>query len=245
MTSLAGRHIWIIGASSGIGHALAMQLAAEGAHLTLSARNAPALEQLNVDLGNKHIVLPLNITDAAALIDAADQQTHIESLIILAGQYEPGAIADITDAAARHIIETNFIGTLNAVRAVLPVFRRQRQGQIALCASIAGYRGLPNGQPYSATKAAIINFAESLRVEEEKNGIDVRLINPGFVKTPMTDKNKFPMPMMITPEQAAKAIVAGLKGNSFEISFPKRMILPMKILQILPYWLYFKIAKRL
>lgn len=245
MTSFTGAHVWIIGASSGIGRALSIRLAREGARLTLSARNRDALEDVRRTLNGPHTVVPVDVTDFDLLHTAVSGIAPLDSVIFLAGQYEPGQLGDSNAAASHTIVETNLTGALNTLHAVLPVMRRQGHGQIALCASVAGYRGLPNGQPYSATKAAIINLAESLKTEEAKNGIDIRLISPGFVKTPMTDKNAFPMPMMISPEQAADAIAAGLQGRDFEIHFPRRMTWIMKILQILPYRLYFKIAGRL
>lgn len=245
MTSFVGSHVWIIGASTGIGRALAILLAREGAVLSLSARNTAMLEDLRRELNGPHAIYPLDVTRADQLEAAAAAQPRIDRVIFLAGQYEPGALADADPDKSRVIVETNLMGALNTVHAVLPILRRQHGGQMVLCGSIAGYRGLPNGQPYSATKAAIINLAESLRTEELKHNIDIRLISPGFVKTPMTDKNAFPMPMMISADQAAAAIAAGLKGHDFEIHFPRRMTIAMKILQILPYWLYFKIAGRL
>jgi short-subunit dehydrogenase len=245
MTSFAGSHVWIIGASTGIGRALAIRLAREGAVLSLYARNSETLEDLRRELNGPHAIYPLDVTRADQLEAAAAAQPRIDRIVFLAGQYEPGALADADPHKTRLIVDTNLMGALHTVHAVLPVLRRQRGGQIALCGSVAGYRGLPGGQPYSATKAAIINLAESLRTEESKHNIDIRLISPGFVKTPMTDKNTFPMPMMISADQAADAIATGLKGPNFEIHFPRRMTIAMKILQILPYWLYFKIAGRL
>lgn len=245
MTLFAGSHIWIIGASSGIGRALAMRLAREGAILSLSARNGEALEALRASMQGTHSLYPLDVTHTDLLEAAAAAQSRIDRVIYLAGQYEPGPLADADPAKARAIVETNLMGALNAIQCVLPIMRRQGHGQIVLCGSIAGYRGLPNGQPYSATKAAIINLAESLKVEESKNGIDVRLISPGFIKTALTDKNTFPMPGIISPEQAADDIVEGLKGRQFEIHFPRRMTLVMKLLQMLPYPLFFKLVGRL
>lgn len=245
MTSFAGKDVWIIGASSGIGRALSMRLAREGARLILSARNQDALEDLRRTLAGPHTVAPVDVTNFDLLQTVVSGMPAPDSVIFLAGQYEPGKLGDSDASVSKTIVETNLTGALNTLHAVLPVMRRQGRGQIALCASVAGYRGLPNGQPYSATKAAIINLAESLKTEEAKNGIDIRLISPGFVKTRMTDKNAFPMPMMISPEQAADAIAAGLQGHDFEIHFPRRMTWIMKILQSLPYSLYFKIAGRL
>ena len=137
------------------------------------------------------------------------------------------------------------MGTLNCLHAVLPILQRQKSGQIALCGSVAGYRGLPNAQPYGATKAAIINLAESLKLETAGSGIDVRVINPGFVRTPMTDKNSFDMPMIISPEQAARSLADQLAGSGFEIHFPKKFTWAMKILRLLPDALYFPIVRRM
>ena len=123
------------------------------------------------------------------------------------------------------------------------LLQQQNEGQFILCASVAGYRGLPNGQPYSATKAGIINFAESLRAEQ--TNLDIKVINSGFVRTPMTDKNQFNMPMMIEPEQAAQAIFSGMKSKKFEIHFPKKFSLFMKLLRLMPASLYFKIAQKI
>ena len=126
---------------------------------------------------------------------------------------------------------------------MIPLLKKQNGGQLAFTGSVAGYKGLPKGQPYSATKAAIMNFTESLYVEEP--GIDVRLISPGFVETPMTDMNDFEMPMVIKPDEAAKALAEGLLSNSYEIHFPKKFTFIMKFLRLLPHWLYFKITKKM
>jgi short-subunit dehydrogenase len=240
-----GKHVWIIGASSGIGRALAFELAQRGARLTLSARNAAALEELLVKLPGSHSILPFDVTNLEAFYGAAATIGTVEIVILLAGTYTPSSIADIDIPKAQGIINTNLLGALHCAAAVLPILRRQKRGQIAFCGSVAGYRGLPNAQPYAATKAAIISLAETTRIEESKNGIDVRLINPGFVETPMTSKNTFPMPMMISSEKAARAITAGLEGKRFKIHFPKRLTLLMKLLKILPDALYFSLAGKL
>jgi short-subunit dehydrogenase len=242
---LKGKHIWIIGASSGIGRALAIEMAHQGAILSLSARNLEALQDLQKTIGAGHSLYPLDVTDHTKLKNAANAQPRIDSVIFMAGVYEPCSVFESDINATQNIININLMGAFNTIHAVLPIMRAQKSGQIALCGSVAGYRGLPNGQPYSATKAAIINLAETLRLEEKQNGIDVRLISPGFVNTPLTQKNKFAMPMMIEPEQAAKAIIQGLLGQSFDIHFPKKFTCIMKMLHLLPDWLYFKIASKI
>lgn len=244
----AGEHIWIIGASSGIGRALAIALEAQGASLILSARRTEALEALNQTLGGVHDVLPLDVANATDIAKAAAHISanlpKLDRVIFLAALYKPGNIADIEPEFAHKMVEVNLCGAMTLAHAVLPIFDAQQSGQIVLCGSVAGYLGLPNGQPYSATKAAIINFAESLYAEAP-DYLDVKLISPGFVRTPMTDKNSFDMPMRIEPEDAAKAIANGLQQRAFEIHFPKRFTRWVKILRLLPYALSLRITRRM
>ncbi len=239
-------HIWIIGASSGIGKALAAELNRRGATLALSARRAEELQSLNEELGGQHNVFPVDVTDTALMEKTAKAIAasfcRIDSIIFMAAIYAPEKLAQMDMAVTRQIVDVNLNGAFNTVHTALPILNAQNGGQIALCGSVAGYRGLPGGQPYSATKAAVINLAESLRAEQAHNNIDVKVINPGFVRTPMTDKNDFKMPMMIEPEDAAKAIANGLQSKCFEIHFPKRFTFLMKLLHLLPPFLYFRLV---
>jgi short-subunit dehydrogenase len=247
MKSFDGKYVWIVGASSGIGRALAIELAEQGAVLALSARNEDSLKELNMYLGGGHYVFPLDISDLNATIETAQSIRAmfptLDSVISMAAIYNPATLDKLDMAEARKIVDVNLIGSFNIVHAVLPIFEGQKSGQIALCGSVAGYRGLPGGQPYSATKAAVINLTESLKAE--KPHLDIKIINPGFVRTSLTDKNDFKMPMMIEPEEAAKAIAKGLKSRAFEIHFPKKFTYIMKLIQSLPYALYFCLAKRM
>jgi short-subunit dehydrogenase len=233
-----GEHIWIIGASSGIGEALAKELDAQGATLILSARTEESLNQLNDSLGGKHKVMPLDVGDNDAVEQAAatirKDIARLDRVIFLAAIYKPANINARDVEFSRNLVTVNLLGALYVTYAVLPIFDAQKTGQMVLCGSVAGYTGLPGGQPYSATKAAIANFTESLYAEVE-DYIDVKLISPGFVRTRITDKNDFPMPMRIEPEQAAKAIAKGLRGRAFEIHFPKAFTLAVKFLRLLPY----------
>lgn len=242
-----GKQVWIIGASSGIGEALARELAAQGARLVLSARRQDKLDELNESLGGGHRVLPLDagnpqsLVEAVAAIEAAGETLH--SMIFMAAFYSVDQRHGKDIAFINRIISVNLGGAFNAVHAVTGLFKRQRFGQIALCASVAGYRGLPYGQPYCATKAALINYAESLKIELEDDGIDVKVINPGFVKTPLTDKNKFTMPMIIEADEAARILAEELLSKRFEIHFPKRFTWLMKVIDVLPRWAYFPLAR--
>ena len=235
--NFANKRVWIIGASSGIGKAVAIELARQGASLVLSARRQQRLDELNQQLDNNHQVIVVDVTDTSAVNNAAQQIDHIDSVLFFAAGYEPNSIQNMDIEQAKKLVDINLNGALNTVHKVLPIMQRQGQGQIALCASVAGYMGLPNGQPYSATKAALINFAESLRIEQPQ--LDIKVINPGFVSTELTDKNDFKMPMITTPEKAAQAIVKGLKTRRFEIHFPRRFTVLLKVIRLLPYSLYF------
>ncbi|MFP4312873.1 MAG: SDR family NAD(P)-dependent oxidoreductase [Alphaproteobacteria bacterium] len=250
MKDVNGKYIWIIGASSGIGAALAKELAANGAHLIISARRKEKLEELAAALpGEGHMIAPLDVSDAKEIEKAQGTilQTapRIDSAIFLAAIYKPHDGAKKPLSFIQNAIDVNVMGAFNLVDVVQSQYEKQGQGQIVLCASVAGYRGLPTGQPYCATKAALINLAESLKIDLESKNIDVKVICPGFVKTPLTDKNDFPMPMIIEAEDAAKAIRKGLCSRSFEIHFPKRFTFIMKLLRILPHGLYFAIARKM
>lgn len=243
MNSYTGKHIWIIGASSGIGNALAIELARQGAHLILSARRADKLSALNAELGGAHIVLPFDAGDGEAFVKAAATLPKIDSVIFMAALYSRHSDKPKNIDFMHDMIRVNIGGAFNTVNAVRPIFEKQGHGQIALCGSVAGYRGLPYGQPYCATKAAIISYAESLKIELEGKNIDVKIINPGFVRTPLTDKNEFQMPMMIEADEAAKSLAKGLLSKRFEITFPKKFTLIMKIINILPAFIFFSLSR--
>lgn len=242
------KNIWIIGASSGIGKALAIELGKRGHSLALSARRADPLSDIVVTLPKaNHLVIPLDVADQKTiekgLEDIQSQWQKIDSVIFMAGLYTPMALAEIDIQKTQQIIDINLMGAYRVLNVILPILKKHGHGQIALCASVSGYRGLPNAQPYGSTKAAMINLAESLRAEEG-NMLDIKVINPGFVKTRLTDKNDFDMPMRITPEKAAIYIAKGLEKSGFDIHFPKRFTLIVKTLTFLPSWLYFKIVGR-
>jgi short-subunit dehydrogenase len=237
--------ILIVGASSGIGRELSVLLASKGARLILAARREDELLKLQKELGEQHTVYPIDVSDlqqVSKMFEKLDKV--IQRVIFLPALYKPAPIVDMDLDFASKMVDVNLKGALYFTKEVLALFKRQGYGQIALCGSVAGYTGLPNGQPYSATKAAIINLAESLYAEAPQK-VDVKLINPGFVSTAMTDKNNFKMPMIITPKQAAKAIAKGLNQKRFEIHFPKKFTYLLKVLGVLPYKLKLFILKRM
>jgi len=248
MNDFNNKTIWIIGASSGIGEALARELSQHGAKLILSARSGDKLQALNGELGGRHIVKTFDASDVEAMQQAFTEikshVTKIDSVLYLAAIYTPHDGKSKSIETIHNMLNVNLGGAFNTVTTVQEFFENQGHGQIILCGSVAGYRGLPMGQPYCASKAAIINYAESLHLDLSPKHIDVKVICPGFVKTPLTDKNKFPMPMMITAEEAAQAIAKGMQGRTFEIHFPKKFTYIMKVMRIMPSALYFMLMKQ-
>ncbi|MCB2117117.1 MAG: SDR family NAD(P)-dependent oxidoreductase [Rhodobacteraceae bacterium] len=237
--------IWIIGASDGIGAALARRWAGAGARLILSARSEDALRALAAALGPEHQVLRVDVADRASLDAAARviaSRGPLDRIIHMAALYDPGSVAALDPESAMRIVAVNLMGSFHVAQVAPPLLREG--GQLAFCGSVAGYFGLPQGQIYSATKAGVMNLAQSLRAELSGR-IDVRLISPGFVDTRLTRRNDFRMPAMVTPEVAARAIVTGLDRRMFEIHFPRRLTSFVKLLSILPYWASLPLTARL
>jgi short-subunit dehydrogenase len=251
----AGRRVWLVGASTGIGEALARSLAARGASLLLSARRPAPLEALARQLGAGHRALPLDVTDPTAL-DAAfacfdTSELPLPALgIYLAGDYVPLDAADGEAAlpAARRMLAVNYAAavewSLRLAPRLLAAPAPPGSG-IALVASVAGYAGLPKALAYSPSKAALIRFAECLHLDLAPRGLGVWSINPGFVATRLTAQNDFDMPALIEPEGAAEAIVSGFATGRFEVHFPKRFTRVMKLLSVLPYALSIPILARI
>lgn len=242
-----GRRVWIVGASSGIGEALARELARRGARLALSARNRERLEAACAACGGA-LALPLDLSCDGEIEQARDQLLAawggIDIVVFNAGTYRPLRAWALTADAVRETLATNLIGTMSGTAAVLPTMLAQGHGAIALVGSVAGYGGLPKATVYGPSKAALINFAEILHLDLAPRGIDVFLINPGFVATPLTAQNDFTMPALLTPAQAAEAIVEGFASGAFEIHFPKRFTRVLKLLQWLPRRAYFALIRR-
>jgi short-subunit dehydrogenase len=242
---LHGKHIWLVGASMGIGAALARELAARGARLTLSARSADKLEELARDIGHGTGVIPLDVRDQQAIESAAESCGTVDGVVFLAAAYNPEKRRRrIAPELIDLCVNVNLTGAIHLVQAVRDRLIKGSDPFLAIYASIAGYRGLPQGQPYSATKAGLINYAESLRTELHGQ-IDVKVINSGFVDTRITRQNEFPMPMLMEPDEAARRIADGLCRRGFEICFPKRFAYVVKALQFLPYGLFFLLTRRL
>lgn len=253
LTDWRGRTAWIVGASSGIGHATALALLARGARVAVSARHREPLDAMAAhhpardDGAARVVVLPFDASDAAAAHDAHGQlaaRGPIDFVLYCAGTYQALRAEDFDLEVMLKHQKVNYIGALNLLAAVLPGLVARGGGHVSLTASVAGFRGLPQSLAYGPTKAALTNLAEVLYADLHARGIGVSVIQPGFVDTPLTARNGFRMPALITPGQAAEAMLAGWAKGDFEIHFPRRFTLMMKMLRLLPYRLYFPAIHR-
>lgn len=253
ITDFKNKNVWLIGASSGIGQACAVLLAQEGANLILSARREAPLLELTQTLSQTStsqtkIVTVDVMSDESVQAAQASVLAHfpqIDLLLFVSGVYTPMNAKTLEMSEANKMVSTNLLGPIRVLSYLVPQFLKQKQGHIALVGSVAGYSGLHQSLIYGPTKAALLNFAESLYTDLNPLGIGVHIISPGFVETPATAINDFKMPALITAQRAAEEIVKGLKKGEFETHFPKEFSLFLKFLRILPYTIYFWIAKKL
>ena len=246
MSDWTGRRVWVVGASSGIGEATARALHAQGAHVTVSARNAAALDAF-VARHPGAMALPLDVTDAPAVAQAVRtvlRQGGIDLVMYCAGHYREMRVDTFDLSEIQRHWRVNFDGALYVLDALLPALRQQQRGHISVVSSVAGFRGLPKSLAYGPTKAALINLAETLYLDLRHKGVGVSVVNPGFVETPLTAHNDFHMPGLITPDQAAQAILRGWAAGHFEIDFPKRFTFWMRLLRLLPSRPYFAAVAR-
>ena len=242
------KKIWITGASSGIGRSLAIKFANEGWKVAASARR----ENLLKELSNKYPNIesfPLDVTNInkcnSVFKEIIEKFENIEICVFGTGIHDPKSEKKFNLDKIKKIMEVNFFGAMNSINSVYNYYNEKKSGQISVISSVAGYRGLPAAGAYCASKSALTSFTESLHFEMKRKNVRVTLISPGFIKTPMTDQNDFPMPMIKSPEFAAEQIYLGLiKKKGFEIHFPKAFTFIMKILRILPNNVYFKIMEK-
>ena len=242
------KNIWITGASSGIGKSLAIKFASEGWKVAASARRENLLKELSQE--NENIYpFPLDVTniDQCKIVfeNIVKKFKNIEISIFGTGIHDPKSEKKFNLDKIRKIMEVNYFGTMNCINAIYDYYNNKKSGQISIISSVAGYRGLPAAGAYCASKSAVTSFAESLYFEMKRKNVRVSLVSPGFIKTPMTDQNDFPMPMIKSPEFAAEQIYIGLiKKKGFEIHFPKVFTFFMKILRVLPNSLYFRFLEK-
>lgn len=232
---LAGKVVWVTGASSGIGAAVARELARRGARVAVTARREEPLRALAAsDPGIT--AYPGDITDrasvAAVVRDVVAALGPIDVALLNAGTYSPVLPEGFTAEVFRRHVEVNVMGTVHCIEAVLPAMRRRGSGRIAVVASVTGIAALPMASAYGATKAFLISMADSLRADlaGERSGVRVTVIEPGFVNTELTGQNDFAMPFVIEADEAARAMADGLEAGAAEIAFPRRMALAMKLI---------------
>ena len=239
------KKVWITGASSGIGRALSIKFSNEGWQVAISARRVSLLNEISNSNQNIYS-FPLDVSDPDKCQDIFNQiQEKFGSLdvaIFCAGINNPSREKNFDLENINEIFRTNFFGTINSINSVYNYFKKRKSGQLVIISSIAGYRGLPSSAAYCSSKSALTTFAESLYFDLYRYNVGISIVNPGFIKTPMTDTNRFFMPMIKSSEYAAEKIFNGVtKKKSFEIHFPKTFTYLMKIFKFLPAKIYFKI----
>jgi short-subunit dehydrogenase len=235
------KKIWITGASSGIGKALAEKFAAEGWKVAVSARRKEILDKMSEH--ENIFSYPLDVTNQDQVKKKFEKIiedfNELNLCVFSSGTYDPKLEQEINVKQNKFVMETNFFGVLYCIKAVESYFKNQKNGHISIVSSIAAYRGLPNSSGYGPSKAALTNLTESLYFDFKKYNVRISLVSPGFIKTPLTDKNEFPMPFIKSPEFAAKQMFNGLtKSKAFEIHFPKALTVLLKIFRVLPYKIY-------
>ena len=242
------KSIWITGASSGIGKALALKFAKEGWKVAISARRENLLNEISQS--NENIMsFPLDVTDSEKCKNVFENIKNkigeIDISVFCTGIHDPKSEKSLNLEKVKKIMEVNFFGTVHSINSVYDYYKNRKSGHISIVSSVAGYRGLPAAGAYCASKSALSSFAESLYFDLKRFNVRVSLVSPGFIKTPMTDKNDFKMPFLKSPEFAADKIYEGLvKKNNFEIHFPKELTLTLKFFKLLPSKLYFNLVKK-
>ena len=241
--------IWITGGSTGIGKALAIKFAQEGWNVAISARRENLLKEIS-DMNSNISSFPLDVTDKSKCTEVfksiIDKFGSLDICFFSTGTWDPKKEKDIDLDQIENVFKVNFFGTLNSIKCVERYFKDKQSGIITIVSSIAGYRGLPNSTGYGPSKSALNNLAESLYFDFKKSNVRVCLVSPGFIKTPMTDKNDFKMPFLKTTEYAANKIYNGLvNSNVFEIHFPKSLTLILKIFSFLPSKIYFGLVGKM
>jgi short-subunit dehydrogenase len=239
MRNWAGKRYWLVGASEGLGRALAHQMSRAGVHLILSARSKARLRDLAAELPGPSQILPLDISDSAAVAAAGAEAGAVDGVVFLAGLYTPLRAQDWDAAKIEAMCDVNFTGAARVLGAVLPGMVARDAGHVVLTGSLAGFRGLPGAQGYGASKAGVMALAEGLHADLRGTGVQVQVANPGFIRTRLTDQNRFDMPFLMEPDQAARIMFEHMGTERFKISFPWAFSLVFRLGQFLPDWLWY------
>jgi short-subunit dehydrogenase len=240
MIELSGKTYWLIGASEGLGRALAHELSSAGVQLILSARNAERLNELANDLPGSTTVIPIDVSNADSVTSACQQIPKLDGVIYSAGIYEPMSASSWQANVAEAMLDINLLGAFRTLSHIIPKMDTNNGGHIVLIGSLSGLIGLPGSIGYSSSKAGLIHLAECLKTDLDPKKFTIQIINPGFIKSRLTDKNKFPMPFIMSAKDAAKRTMRIMRSGKFRSSFPRRFALIFYIAKHLPDWLYFR-----
>lgn len=241
MSDWAGKRYWLVGASEGLGEALAHKMSAAGVELVLSARSEDKLRALANALPGRTDVVTVDVSDAESVKAAAEQVGEIDGVVQIAGVYWPFGAKDWNAEQAIAMADVNFTGAMRLMGAVVPRFVERDAGHIVLTGSLSGFRGLPGAAAYTSSKAGVMTLAESLYADLHKTNVRVQLVNPGFVRTRLTEKNDFKMPFIMEPEAAAREVFEHMNSDAFKRSFPTLFSLVFRGSQFLPDWLYYRL----
>ncbi|MGP9790095.1 SDR family NAD(P)-dependent oxidoreductase [Roseinatronobacter sp. NSM] len=241
MRGLAGKTYWIVGASEGLGRALAQQMSQAGCTLVLSARTADKLQALAAELPNPARVLACDVADRASVLAAARAAGPVDGLVWMAGVYWPFSARKWDAEKAETMFDVNLTGAARVLGQVVPQMVARQQGHIVIVGSLSGYRGLPGSIGYSSSKAGVMHLAESMHADLRGTGVDVQLANPGFIRTRLTDKNDFAMPFLMEPDRAAAEVMALMRGYKFQRAFPRVFSWLFRGANFLPDWAYYRL----
>ncbi|AEI95750.1 SDR family NAD(P)-dependent oxidoreductase [Roseobacter litoralis] len=241
MRDWKGKRYWLVGASDGLGAALALKMSRAGAHVIVSARSADKLAAVVESLPNEGSVQVVDVSDDASVDQAANAIGQIDGVVYLAGVYWPFAAQEWDAEKATAMADINFTGLMRVMGRIVPQFVSRGAGHVVITGSLSGFRGLPGSIGYTASKAGTMSLAECMYADLRGSGVDVQVSNPGFIKTQLTDKNDFSMPFIMTPDEAADHMFRHMNTNRFKNSFPTLFSWVFRGSQFLPDWLYFRI----
>jgi len=244
MLNLSGKTYWLIGASEGLGRALAFELSESGVFLCLSARNEKRLTELASKLPGKAMLVPMDVRNSESVTIAFKKLPKLDGVIYSAGAYEPMAADEWNNEAAEVMLDVNIMGAMRSLGHAIPAMDQTGGGHIILIGSLAGLKGLPGSIGYSSSKAALIHLAECLRADLDPKKFKIQIINPGFIKSRLTDKNTFHMPFIMSANEAARRTLRIMRTGRFRTAFPRRFAFLFHIANLLPDWIYFKLLRK-
>ena len=241
MRSFKGKTYWLVGASDGLGAALAQKLSAAGAQVILSARSKDKLATLAAELPGDARAVAMDVADMQSVSRAAKEVGDVDGVVFLAGVYWPMKAQDWDVESANAMADINFTGMMRVMGVVVPPMVTRDAGHIVITGSLSGFRGLPGAIGYAASKAGTMSLAESMYADLRKTGVAVQLANPGFIRTRLTDKNDFNMPFIMEPDQAAAEMMAHMRSDRFKKSFPAVFSWLFRLSQFMPDWMYYRL----